>query len=410
MSSCARSRVQVTKKSRSDATNTAGQAVALPTKRQLVRRQSLTRVFNPSLDGRYALFKAIYYNNAEKLSEAIDSMQHVPQVAWGTLAHTVCLTTHRRDVIDALNFLIPQRTKQSVEDAKLSLTPTANICAQLTKSTMTYEYFSSATLRPPVRPLDGSFTAGAIHGIGFSDKLTGCPYDVLQAFQAIHTELRIHRDVRAGMQAAFAVIWADQHYKVTAARSSLGDPRGRAFGTCIKRALDLPEFAWSTTLRAEQAVFAQLAAIAQSFVPPRHDVVELCHTAFTTVQNQHFFNSYSLVAAIIVALMFVNSPSDIVQPNPRAQPLVQVVPSCEKPTPALSPEDWVLASHCVCDRNGSTAQSLLDGAQTEETGSLAKLDDRLQRVLQPAWQVHFAHTTPIAADSDDSSAHGSDEF
>lgn len=416
MSSCARNRSRIVKKSRSEDSSVQPiAAVALVTNRQSNRRTSLTRAFNPQRDGRYAMCAAFRNRDAAALVAAVELTRTVPQVAWRVFTHIVCLMVHRREAISALTFLIAQQTRQSVEDAQSVLLNSVAGFTQLPQSTMSYEYFSSATLCPPVRPLDGSHTPGGIVGIEFSDAQNECPYDVLMAFEAIHTELRVHQNVRGGLQAAFAVLWADQHYKVSARRSSLGnDPKGRAFGMSIRRALGLSEFSWSTVMRAELAVYAQLGAIAQAFCPPRTDVIELCRIAFDMLNNQRIFNSYSLITAIIMALMFSDTPTDAAQPEPNnsQQALMQSVPIGSKASPAMSPEDWVLADQCVVDRNGYTARTLLDRAQTAYASCLAKLEDRMHYVLTPAWTTHFARvdTTPLESQPDDCSAHGSDEF
>lgn len=413
MSSCARNRSRIVKKSRSDNSDTQP---SVATNRQSNRRSSMSRAFNPQRDGRYAMCAAFRNRDTAALLAAVELTRAVPQVAWRTFTHIVCLMVHRREAISALTFLIAQQTRQSIDDAQSVLLASVAGFTQLTQSTMSYEYFSSATLCPPVRPLDGTHTPGGIVGIEFSDARSDCPYDVLKAFEAIHTELRVHQNVRGGLQAAFAVLWADHHYKVSARRSSLGnDPKGRAFGMSIRRALGLAEFSWSTVMRAELAVYAQLGAIAQAFVPARADVVELCRIAFDMVNNQRIFNSYSLVTAIIMALMFSDTPADAPQPeNSSQQPLMQSVPIGSKASPAMSPEDWVLADQCVVDRNGYTARTLLDRAQTAYTGCLAKLEDRMQHVLTPAWETHFARidasTAPLDSQPDECSAHGSDEF
>jgi len=405
MSSCSFGhRALVVKKSRSDSSSTT---TSLATKRQPNRRASLTRAFNPTRDGRYAMSAALYKRDAAQLASVMQIAETVPQVAWCTLVHMVCLTVHRRHVIEALSFLIPQQNRQSSQDGQTCLLEAALCCTRLMPCTMSYEYFSSATLCPPTRPLDSTHTPCGIVGIGFFDGNIQCPYDVLQAFEAIHTELRVHHNVRGGLQAAFAVIWADRTFRVTASRSALGnDPKGRAFGVSVRRALGLDTFFWSTTLRAELAVYAQLAAIAQSFVPPRSDVVDLCRMAFDTVIGQRFFNPYSLVTAIIMALMFADTPTEAAQPDPDSLPLMQTVHRSEKASPALSPEDWVLADHCVVDCSGHTTRTLLDRSQTEETGCLAKLEDRMLYVLMPAWQAHFPRTqaTYVPPPADDESA------
>ncbi len=403
MSSCSFGhRALVFKKSRSNNGTTS-----LATKRQPNRRASLTRAFNPAQDGRYAMSAALYARDATQLASVVQIVETVPQIAWRTLVHMVCLTVHRRDVIATLSFLLPQQSRQSSQDSQACLLEAALCCIKLTPCTMSYEYFSSATLCPPARPLDSAHTPCGIAGIGFFDGDIPCPYDVLHAFEAIHTELRVHQNVRGALQAAFAVIWADHTFRVTAGRSTLGnDPKGRAFGMSVRRALGLGTFFWSTTLRAELAGYAQLAAIAQSFVPPRSDVVDLCRMAFDTVIGQRFFNPYSLVTAIVMALMFADMPTESARPDPTALPLMQSVRIGDKASPALSPEDWVLADHCVVDRSGHTTRTLLDRSQTEETGCLAKLEDRMLYVLTPAWKAHFprAQENYAPPQADDSSA------
>ena len=386
------------------------EVIAVPTKRHPpLRRTSLTRAVNPAHDPRYMLARAVYEADQTAIIASVNMMHHVPQVAWSTLVHIVALTSHRRDAIATLTYLINLRVKHTEEDALTMLTACAAACSLVHKSTHSYEHFCAATLRAPVSPLHIELTPGAIDHVSFAQD--ACPYDVKAAFNSIYTELHRRQNISGAIQAAFAVIWADRQHKATASRDMRHDRGGRLFGKTIKAALGLDQFGWSTVVGAEQMVYAQLACIARGFQVPRLDVVELCRTAFSANGNSRFFNPYSVVVAIIVSLMVADGP-DAGEAAAITQPLVQTVTSA-KATLNLSPEDWILGDRCICDRRGTTALTILEKAQADYSATLTKLDDRLSTVLAPVWQAHFPRyadvNTPPVTD-EDSYTQGSDHL